>query len=70
MVSAQNLNAVNRVFTLQKKALRITSFEPQGCHPCSLFKNNLLKLEEKIQLESVLLISKYFNNILPSIFDT
>ena len=35
-----------------------------------LFKNqNLLKFEDKIQLENVLLVSKYFNNILPLIFD-
>ena len=27
------------------------------------------KFEYKIQLEKVLLVSKYFNNILPSIFD-
>ena len=32
-------------------------------------KCNLLKFEYKIQLEKVLLVSKYFNKILPSIFD-
>ena len=32
-------------------------------------KQNLLKFEDKIQLEDVLLVSKYFSNILPSIFD-
>ena len=32
-------------------------------------KQNLRKFEDKIQLEKVLLGSKYFNNILPSIFD-
>ena len=34
-----------------------------------LQKQNLLKFEDKIQLENVLLVSKYFNNTLPSIFD-
>ena len=42
----------------------------RNCHSSSLFKkHSLLKFEDKIQLENVLLVSKYFNNILPSIFD-
>ena len=42
----------------------------RSCHSSSLFKkHSLLKFEDKIQLENVLLVSKYFNNILPSIFD-
>ena len=42
----------------------------RNCHSCSLFKkHSLRKFEDKIQLENVLLVSKYFNNILPSIFD-
>ena len=66
----QNSNAVNRVFVLQKKALRIFSFQPRDCYSNPLFKKqNLLKFEDKIQLKNVLLVSKYFNNILPSIFD-
>ena len=32
-------------------------------------KHNLLKFEDRIQLENVLLVSKYFNNILPSSFE-
>ena len=31
-------------------------------------RNSLRKFEDKIQLENVLLVSKYFNDILPSIF--
>ena len=34
-----------------------------------LKKHNWLKFEDKIPLENVFLVSKYFNNILPSIFD-
>ena len=53
----------------KKKALRIISFQPRDYHLSPLFKkHNLLKFEDKIQLENVLLVSKYFNNILPSIF--
>ena len=70
MIWAQNSNAVNRVSVLQKKALRIISFQPRDCYSSPLFKKqNLLKFEDKIKLENVLLVSKYFNNILPSIFD-
>ena len=69
VIWAQNFNAVNRVSILQKKALRTISFQPRDCHSSPLFKKqNLLKFEDRIQLENVLLVSKYFNNILPSIF--
>ena len=58
------------MFTLQKKALRIISFQIWDCHSNLLFKkHNLLKSEDKIQPENDLLVSKYFSNILPSIFD-
>ena len=64
VVCAQNLNAINRVFTLQKKALSIIRFQPGDCHPSPLFKkHNLLKFEDKIQLENVPPINKYFNKI-------
>ena len=70
VIWAQNFNAVNRVSILQKKALRTISFQPRDCHSSPLFKKqNLLKFGDKTQLENVLLVSKYFNNILPSIFD-
>ena len=70
MIWAQYFNAVNRVSILQKKTSRTISFQPRDCHSSPLFrKQNLLKFEDKIQLENVLLVSKYFNNILPSVFE-
>ena len=70
VIWAQNSNAVKRVSVLQKKAPRTISFQPRDCYLSSLLeKQNLLKFEDKIQLENVLFVSKYFNNILPSIFD-
>ena len=70
VIWAQNSNSVNRVSILQKKALRIITFQPRDCCSSPLFKKqNLLKFEDKIQLENALLVSKFFNNILPSIFD-
>ena len=70
VIWAQNSNALNRVSALQKKALRIISFQPRDYYSSPLFKKqNLLKFKDKIQLENVLLVSKHFNNLLPSIFD-
>ena len=57
------------MFILQRKALRIISFQPRDYSSPLFKKQNLLKFEDKIQLENVLLVSKYFSNILPSIFD-
>ena len=50
--------------------LRIISFQPRDFHSSPLFKrHDLLKFKDRIQLENVLLVSKYFNNFLPLIFD-
>ena len=69
VIWAQNFNAVKRVCIFEKEAQRSISFQPRDCHSSPLFKkHNLLIFEDKIQLENVLLVSKYFNNILPSIF--
>ena len=69
VIWAQNSNAVKRVCMVEKKAQRSISFQPRDCHSSPLFKkHNLLIFEDNIQLENVLLVSKYFNNILPSVF--
>ena len=40
----RNVNAINTVSILQKKALRTISFQPRDCHSSPLFKKqNLLK---------------------------
>ena len=70
VIWAQNFIAINRVSVLQKKALRAIRFQLRDCHSSPLFKKqDLLKCGDKTQLENVLLVSKYFNNILPSTFD-
>ena len=44
IVWAQNINAVNRLIILQKKALRIMNFKDQLFHSSPLFsENNILK---------------------------
>ena len=65
----QNLNAVNRIIIIQKKALRIMNFQFRDSHSRPLFKSNhILKLEDKTFVENILFINKSFNNLLPLIF--
>ena len=50
--------------------MRTISFQPKDCNSNPLFeKQNLLKFEDKSELQNVLLVSKYFNNIALSIFN-
>ena len=64
----ENLNAVSRIVILQKKAFRITNFQSRNSHSSLLFKSNhILKLEDKILIENILLINKSFNNPPPII---
>ena len=70
LVWAQNYNAINRLVILQKKTLRIMSYQPQNSHTSPLFrKAAVLKVKDKINLENITLISKSINNLLPSPFN-
>ena len=61
------MNALNRVFSLQKKGMRIINFQPWDCHFRSLLlKLNLLKFEYTILLEIVPLER---SNLLPPVFN-
>ena len=59
---------------LQKRLLEFTiNFQPRNCHTSlpALFKQNfILKFQDKICLENTLFVSKYLNNLSPSIFNT
>ena len=45
------------------------NFQSINPHSSPLFRSNhILKLEDKILIENILLISKPFNNLLPSVF--
>ena len=69
LIWGQNINAVIRVVTLQKKTLRIMNFQSRDSHSSPSFKfNRILKLEDKILIENILFINKLFNNLLPTIF--
>ena len=70
MIWGQNFNTGNRVPILPKMALRIIKFQSRDCHSSPLFKKQSLhQFKDKIQLESLLLVSKCCNNILQSIFE-
>ena len=70
LVLAQNSNAMSRILTSQKEAMRIITFQSRNCHSSPLFsKLKLLKFNGKVHLESVLLISKFINSLLPPVFN-
>ena len=69
IVWAQNINTVNRLIILQKKALRIMNFKDQLFHSSPLFsENNILKFIDKITLENILFFNKSINRQVPPIF--
>ena len=60
---------MSRIVILQKKALRIMSFQSRDSHSSLLFKSNhILKLEDKTLIENMLFINKSFKNLLPPVF--
>ena len=62
---------INRLFILQKKALRLIHFKERNAHSAPLFfKWKIVKLPNKIKIENCLFISKYVNNKLPPIFNS
>ena len=70
LVWAQNYNVINRLVILQKKVLRIINYQSLNSHTSPLFrKAAVLKIKDKINLESILFISKSINNLLHSLFN-
>ena len=66
---AQNINTVNRLIILQKKALHIMNFKDQLFYSSPLFsENNILKFIDKITLENILFINKSINRQMSPIF--
>ena len=56
---------INRLYILQKKALRIINF----AHSTHQFHySKIIKIADKVKFENCLFINKYTNNKLPSIF--
>ena len=62
---------INRLFILQKKALRLIHFKEGNAHTAPLFlKSKTVKLPDKIKIENCFFISKYVNNKLPARFNS
>ena len=66
----QNVCTINRLFILQKKALRLIHFKERNAHSAPLFfKSKIVTLPDKIKIENCLFINKYVNSKLPPIFN-
>ena len=69
LVWGQNCSSTQRIFTLQKKAIRIISFQNRNSHSSPFFKENMiLKFHDKIKIDNIVFINKSLNNSLPSVF--
>ena len=69
IIWGQNISTINRLYILQKKALRIINFKESNAHSSPLFRySKIIKIADKVKIEKCLYISKYTNNKLPSIF--
>ena len=67
IVWGQTKSLINRVFSIQKKAIR---FKGKFDHASSLFsESNIIKLPEKISAENCLFVCRSLNNQLPEIFN-
>ena len=70
IVWGQAKSSNNRIFIIQKKALRIIYFKGKLAHNSFPFsESNIIKLPGKISIENCLFISKSLNNQLPEIFN-
>ena len=71
LVWYQNCSTIQRIVILQKKAIRIINFKPRNFHTIHLFKQStILKFQDKICLDNILLVSKSLNKLSPSVFNT
>ena len=69
LVLGRNLNSAFRIVTLQKKPIRIINNQPMNGHSSLFFKNDsILKIEDKILINDIILISKSISNLPPPIF--
>ena len=69
IIWGQNISTINRLYILQKKALRIINLKEHNGHSSPLFHySRIIKVADKVKIENCLFINKYSNNKLPSIF--
>ena len=66
----QTKSSINRVFIIQKKAIRTIHFKGKFDHTSFLFyESNIIKLPDKISIEKCLFVSKSLSNQLTEIFN-
>ena len=61
---------INKIFTNQKKALRIISNLPTYCHTSPIFKNlGLLNIHQHIQYHALTFMCQQRNNFHPNLYE-
>ena len=68
IILGQIISTVNRLYILQKKALRIVNFKERNVHSSPLFHYSNIKIADKVKFENCFFINKNTNNKLLSIF--
>ena len=69
IVWGQNIDSSNRLFLLQKKAIRTMHFSQYLAHTDPLFYTaNIVKIHDKVSVDNCMFISKSLCNYLPSLF--
>ena len=69
IIWGQNISTINRLFILQKKALRIINIKELNANSSPLLHHSkIIKVADKVRIGNCLFINKYTNNKLPSIF--
>lgn len=64
-------STIQPLYMLQKKAMRIMTFSKFDEHSSALFKElDIVKLPDVVTLHNAVLMYKFHNNLLPSVFDT
>ena len=65
----KNISTINRLYISQKKALRIINFKQRNAHSSPFFHySKIIKIKAKVKIQHRILINKYTNNELSSIF--
>ena len=69
IVWGQNVDSSNRLFLLQKKAIRTINFSHRLSHTSPLFSDSkVIKFYDKVSIENCIFINKSFSHHLPSLF--
>ena len=57
IIWGQNISTINRIYILQKKALRIINFKERNAHSSPLFHySKIIKIADKVKIENSLFI--------------